>query len=706
MFLIRTACILCLLAGSAGIIHAQQSPAKDANDGPLPPGAIARIGSPRFRVPGPLTGVRFVGADERHLLVRVKESAGSFPSEKGSFRLIDTATALTLGTMPLEFDRHPDWAVSPDGALIAKIEWPSRLRVDELRSQKTVFELHEHLQFVQFFPDGKKIAVIAVNNSPERDKEKPPLLIRVFDLQTQKEVREFLPPPRLQETFQPHWFMFSPDGSLLAATGFEGGKAGIVRVWEVTGERPSWILEGQSDKRDQTRAIAFSPDGKTLAATHHGMIRLWDAATGKRQKDIADLPGYCTTIDFSPDGKRLIANYKGAAEIDLSGMWEVATGKEISLPMSGEVSYTFSANGEHLVLEDTKRGRLLLCAADTGKVAHTFDYQVIHNGFAVHDENTSVMTRYYHARQGMGWPFTFSADGKTLIACERAGQIRRFDTNTGKEFAAAGAQVYPAPLLAFAPDGKKLLAVGKGFAVFHDLADGTSALSLPIDHSADPKLTAAKSLEPNALAYSSDGKSAAVGWDNGMIDLWETATGKRLWQTRDHQLSVSSLMFAPDDQTLLSAGNYDGRVIWWNAATGQVQRTLVRDQDRQLFHRGHFWIGPNGRSALYRHETFEEIELSSRGVRRQFSMMEMPLAITPDGKYFLMSNWGCYRLIDSVNGAEVRSFGHVDSMLHSRGIKEAPPGSLFPRTAAPWFRAATTARWSSGMRPPCSPNRL
>ena len=65
--------------------------------------------------------------------------------------------------------------------------------------------------------------------------------------------------------------------------------------------------------------MAFSPDGKTIAAGYWGSVGggvvLWDVAARKRLTD-APLPvkeGGAMGVAFSPDGKTIAAGYSGAA---------------------------------------------------------------------------------------------------------------------------------------------------------------------------------------------------------------------------------------------------------------------------------------------------------------------------------------------------------------------------------------------------------
>src|SRR5204863_124610 len=92
----------------------------------------------------------------------------------------------------------------------------------------------------------------------------------------------------------------------------------------------------------------------------------------------------------------------------------------------------------------------------------------------------------------------------------------------------------------------------------------------------------------HALAFSPDGKRLASGGQDGMVMLWDVASGKELHVCRGHRFPVRDLAFSPDGRTLASgeAGDTrdnggdreEGEVRLWDAATGQERGRLRTEQ--------------------------------------------------------------------------------------------------------------------------------
>ncbi|KAH6623588.1 hypothetical protein F5144DRAFT_606071 [Chaetomium tenue] len=102
-----------------------------------------------------------------------------------------------------------------------------------------------------------------------------------------------------------HWVnavAFSPDGNTLASASHDK----TIRLWDTATGAHQQTLKGHGDS---VSAVAFSPDGNTLAsASHDKTIRLWDTATGAHQQTLEGHGHSVNAVAFSPDGKYLETN--------------------------------------------------------------------------------------------------------------------------------------------------------------------------------------------------------------------------------------------------------------------------------------------------------------------------------------------------------------------------------------------------------------
>jgi WD40 repeat protein len=125
-------------------------------------------------------------------------------------------------------------------------------------------------------------------------------------------------------------------------------------------------LVPQTGHSGEAQAVAFSPDGRTLAsASMDDSIKIWDAATGREVRTILGHRGWVLSLAFTPDGATLISG----SQDDTIRFWDVATGRELkkfsaeeevdSLALSPDGRVLASSSNHKVVLWDVSAGNTL-----------------------------------------------------------------------------------------------------------------------------------------------------------------------------------------------------------------------------------------------------------------------------------------------------------------------------------------------------------
>jgi WD40 repeat protein len=347
---------------------------------------------------------------------------------------------------------------------------------------------------------------------------------------------------------------FSPDGKLLAAGAGEPKESGTAIVWDVATRKPRW----RHVEKTGIPAVAFSPDGRTLAIAVYGRAaKLLDAASGKEQA-VLQHPKEVRAVAFSPDGKLLAtACWDGVVRV-----WDLGTRTE-KVKCTGHrgrvFTVAFSPDGTRLLSAGGDDGAKLWDSA-TGAEKRTWTHG-----------------RFYVPCAA------FSPDGRWVLTGGYDGTLRLWGVATGELRAQFGG-VGGIGSLAISQDARALAVGGYGedVSLFGlSLGEPTAKdreriralLTRLDDNSYEVREAAGKELlqvgfvaEPELRRAMKEAPSAEVRIRARRLRQ-EMLTKPRVhfW---GHADQVDGVAFAPEGK-VLATGDKDGTVRLWDVASGK-----------------------------------------------------------------------------------------------------------------------------------------
>jgi eukaryotic-like serine/threonine-protein kinase len=325
--------------------------------------------------------------------------------------------------------------------------------------------------------------------------------------------------------------VFSPDGARLAI-GLDY-PVSEVRLLDLAGDGKPIILTGHKNAVDW---LAFSPDGSNLASSSLDQtIRLWNVVKGESCGLLRGQHSQVLTGSFSADGRRLVT----IASDKCARVWDVA---------GAELLGVFRCRVQIVGQPGLSRDASVVAMCGEDGLLRFWDVDL------------AVRRGVLRGHTSYVYDVAFGPVGRTIASSAWDGTVRIWDADLGRETFALR---HPEPIVTtvvFSPDGQRLASIARdGRLRIWEMASRQPAWSVNLSVRSNPLVECRVAFDPKGDLV------VATGDQEGLLQLYDAATGKPEGTLAGHEIDASDAAFSPDG-TRLASCDWNGSVQLWDVA--------------------------------------------------------------------------------------------------------------------------------------------
>ncbi len=334
----------------------------------------------------------------------------------------------------------------------------------------------------------------------------------------------------------------------------------------------SWSIE-TAGHRGPIYAVAYSPDGGYVASAGlDGVVRVWEAASGKLHRMFLGHDDRVVSLDWSADSASLASAGKGDGK---AFVWNVLKGtNKLVYNMPGEEIRSLGwANKMNHILVATRDGKINLVDVNSGKKTKTIQIGPITRLALSSDANLLAVSydrelRIMDAADGQllntisadddFFPFAWTADSSRLVIGTRSGTVSVWDPLGKKPLKTFGKNEPNSPWLfglAWSPRAEFVVGYGAR-CEFWDPTVGESRGS-------QPQLGMI-----NCAAFSPDGSSLVAAGDAASMEFYATNSHRQESVIQGHCVNVRGANWSPDGDEIS---------VWCSYASENVSQISIVD---------------------------------------------------------------------------------------------------------------------------------